>query len=51
MEIIEIYCLDCDATYKIFHDMDPIMYETNKCAFCQSIEIETHQEDQKDEDE
>ena len=51
-EKIEVYCPECDAVYKILHDLgDP--YRVGFCAFCgEEIEQDEYldREDWEDED-
>jgi hypothetical protein len=43
-------CLECDAVFKIKHDMDESYYQVTYCAFC-GTEIDEEQQDDFGEDE
>lgn len=52
MEKINLTCLECDADFKITHNMDDIMYSPRYCVFC-GTEIDFEDEsnfDLEDED-
>lgn len=43
-------CVECEAIFKISHDMDSSYYDINYCPFCGS-DVSENQEDEYGEDE
>lgn len=46
-----IECYNCDAVFKIIHDLDSNYYQLTVCPFCASDLEEEESFDQEDEDE
>jgi|688.fasta_scaffold961276_2 hypothetical protein len=46
-----IECYNCDAVFKITHDLDADYYQLTVCPFCASDLEEEESFDQEDEDE
>ncbi len=51
MEKIEIFCLECDGSYTVYHDLDDKIYNFAHCSVCASGDIETHKEETSTEEE
>ena len=43
----QYFCTDCDAEFKLSHDMDPDYFTVSMCPFC-GAEVE-HEEDYEEE--
>ena len=44
-------CIDCDAVFKISHDMDDQYYVVEHCPFCGSAMDEDQKDDYEDDEE